>query len=272
MRTPLFICLVAAAFLLGSCMSSRYVYAPAPANVAYFREEGNVKINGFYSSSGNNDINNRSNGLDVQAAYALTNHWAVTAAYFFRDESDRQLRYSIFDSSRIRYRRNLAGIGTGYFIALNPKKTITFNIYGGADIGQFSIDDRGIKDSSAYKRYHKSRITKWYLQPSFNFMPGKFFRASVFVRNNFVHYGHIRTSYTDEELDYFSLGLINNSTLHFFESGYELELGIPQVPWLFINTSLSFTSILSGISFTHLASRSANVSIGLSANLSKIKR
>ena len=271
MKAPVFICLVAIVFLLNSCTSYRYIYAPAPANVPYFTEKGNTKINGFYSGSGNNSPGLHADGFDIQVAHALSNHLAITAAWFHRNESDRQGGNSIFDTSAIHYTRNLGGVGTGYFVALNSKKTITFNLYGGVDVGRFSIDDEGMDDSAVYSRYHQSRITKWYLQPSFNFMPGKYFRASLFFRNNFVHYGHIKTSYTKEELDYFSFQRIRNSTLYFFETGYELGLGIPGVPWLFLNTSLSFASGLNIINFTRLTTRSANISIGLSSNLFKIK-
>lgn len=141
----------------------------------------------------------------MQAAYAFADHWAVTTSDFHRKEKNvyGSNYNSIYDTSTVRYKRNLIDLGVGYFVSLNRKKTITFNLYAGAATGKFSINDYGLLDSSDYSRFHNSHITKWYFQPSFNFSPSGNFRLSYVVKSSYIHYNHIETSYTQDELEYF---------------------------------------------------------------------
>jgi hypothetical protein len=272
MRNKILISLIV--FALSSCSTFRYIYSASPANNPYFTRKGETKLTGYYSSGGNNTRLEKADGFDLQAAYAIGDHWAVTTGYFNRRELDiyPYSRYnSPFDSSKINYKRNLFDIGGGYFVALNQKKTITFNLYGGIASGKFSFEDNGTNNGANYNRFHNSNITKWFFQPSVNFMPGKYFRFAVILKTSFVHYGNIQTSYTREEQKYFSLDRIANQTLTFGEPEYNIQFGLPKYPWVKLDAAVSGASHHFSTD-SQLDIRGNNTSIGLTFDFSKIKR
>src|SRR6185436_15498399 len=108
-KTKTLICAFAISIALTSCRTPRFVYSPAPPNNPYFREKGESKIAAYYSTAADeNDLQQEYNdGLDLQAAYAVSDHFALTADYFKRNEKDVFKDYdrSLFDSSVIRYDR-----------------------------------------------------------------------------------------------------------------------------------------------------------------------
>ena len=254
-----------------SCSSNRYIYSASPANNSYFQKKGESKLAAYYSSSNDNtSAKEFANGWDLQGAYAIGDHWALTASYYNRKERDvyNYYRYrNPFDSSVVKYKRNLFEMGGGYFISLNQKKTITVNLFGGAAFGKFSFDDNGLDGTMAtYSRNHSSNITKWFFQPSINFMPGRYVRFSFILKSSYVHYGNIQTNYTANELQYFNLNIINNRTLNFIEPCWNFQFGLPKYPWVKLDW------IVSGISnnpFYIENVRQNNSSIGLTFDFSK---
>lgn len=267
--------------LLNSCSSYRYIYSASPPNNPYFTGKGDSKLTAYYSEGDNSDqlSGEKDDGFDVQGAYAMGNRWAVTTSYFHRRERDIYTFNSnnIFDSSRVNYKRNLVDVGGGYFMPVNFKKTITFNLYGGLALGKFSIKDNGVSNGANYSRYHNSAITKWFFQPSVNFMPGKYFHFSIALKNSFVHYGNIQTSYTAEELKYFSLDKIANKTLPYLETSFDFQLGLPEYPWVKLDAAISGASQPYGGNGSiaeepRLRTRGFNGSIGLNFDFSKIKK
>ena len=150
---------------------------------------------------------------------------------------------------------------------------ITFNIYGGIGFGKFLIRDSG-KDTLglSYSRYHNSGVTKWFVQPSFNFITGKYFRFSLIDKISFIHYGNISTSYTADELNYFELDRLSGKTVNFFEPSFNMQIGIPQLDWLKIDGGFSFTSGLGLKDAPNLKSRFFNASIGINLDFSENKK
>jgi hypothetical protein len=257
-----------------SCNTYRYIYSASPPNNPCFKEKGESKVTAYYSSAGNNRLTKEyAHGVDLQGAYAMSNHWAITAGFFNRREKDKYSgSYNLFDSSVVRYKRNLYDIGGGYFTSIDKKKTLTANLYAGFAGGKFSFEDNGKDDSHVdYARYHESAIGKWFFQPSINFMPVNYVRFSFAAKFSYVHYGKIQTSYTANELAYFGLDKIANKTVNFFEPSFNIQLGIPEYPWIKIDAEVSSTSYNHSYS-PHLNVRSSNGSIGLSFDFSKMKR
>jgi hypothetical protein len=276
MRKVFNLILPVAICLFGSCNTPRYIYSPSPPNNPYFKEKGESKLSAYYSSDGDNNTLNdeKNNGYDIQGAYAIASNWALTAGYFNRQERDFYTNgtYNFFESSAVNYKRSLTDIGGGYFLPLNAKRNISLNVFGGLAFGRFSFTDKGMdKQGLSYGRFHNSRIVKWYVQPSFNVMPGKYFRASFINKFSFAHYGNITTSYTDEELQYFYLDRINNKTVFFFEPTFNMQMGIPKCEWIKIDGGFTFSSDpFEDVS--RIEARNFNVSIGLSFDLSKLKK
>src|SRR5664279_417084 len=92
-----------------SCNTYRYIYSVSPPNNPYFTEKGESKLTAYYSSAGNDRLTKEyAHGVDLQGAYAISNHWAITTGYFNRREKDNYFgSYNLFDSSVVRYKRNL---------------------------------------------------------------------------------------------------------------------------------------------------------------------
>ena len=102
-------------------------------------------------------------------------------------------------------------------------------------------------------------------------MPGNYVRFSFAAKFSYVHYGKVQTSYTFDELTYFGLDEIANKTVHFFEPSFNIQFGVPEYPWIKIDTEVSGTSYYHSGS-PHLNVRSSNGSIGLSFDFSKMKK
>jgi hypothetical protein len=274
MRLPFFVLIII--LFSSSCASRRYIYSSSPANDPYFSGKGQSQLSALYSFSGANDdasTTGYAHGYDMQGAYSIADHWALTAGYFNRKEKNIYSYYSFnspFDSSIVKYKRNLVELGAGYFLPLDREKDIFFNLYGGIGFGKFSFDDNGINNGTAYNRYHTSNITKWFFRPAINVTTGRYFRAALLLGSSLVHYGNIHTSYTATELQSFSLDRIANRTLYFFEPGINFQFGVPEFPWIKLDMSISGVSHSSVDDI--LGVRGANTSIGLTFDPSARKR
>lgn len=256
-----------------SCAPYRYIYTASPSNDPFFKEKGDSKVAAYYSAGGGDPTTNKySRGFDVHGAYALSNHWAVTASYLNRREKD-DYNYGMYGSSDVHYRRNIIDAGIGYFVFLNHAKSISANIYTGIGKGKFIINNTELMDTLAYSEFHRSSITRWYIMPAFNFFPGNFFRCSFTTKFSFVHYGNIQTNYTDDELSYYGLDRIANKTLYFFEPALNFQFVNPVANWLAVNLSFSFSSDYQyhdPYYETLLTVRKFNGSIGVNVDLSKL--
>src|SRR5690625_4473821 len=105
---------------LASCKTNRYIYKSSKPNVPFFGEKGDADASASIGAS----------GVDVQGAYAISDHFAVTGAASLGIGEEQDEEKSIRDSvATVNYHRNDFEIGVGYFVTLNPSKTITFNLY-----------------------------------------------------------------------------------------------------------------------------------------------
>lgn len=276
MKTKDLILLLSFGVALASCRTPRFIYSPAPPNNPYFREKGESKLAGYYSTGGDDNklTNEYNDGLDLQAAFAISDHWAITADYFKRSEKDAIYNYdrNYFDSSVVRYRRHLTNFGTGYFIPITKDRNIVVNVFGGVGFGKFSFDDNGIDNNSTnYSRYYSSNMTKWYIQPSINFFAGKYFRTGLISKICWVHYGKASTSYTAAELTYLDLDRLPGSTLGFVECTWNMQVTAPKIEWLYLDGGFTFSSEPFENN-SNLEARNFNASIGLSIDFGKVKK
>ena len=111
--------------MLFSCTTYRYIYTASPPDIPLFKEKSESKVTAYYSGNRSGNLTNKyAHGFDLHGAYALSNHWAVTASYLFRREKDYYTTLnSIFDSSDVRYKRNILDAGVGYlFFSMLLKK------------------------------------------------------------------------------------------------------------------------------------------------------
>lgn len=275
MRTKNFILFVSICTVIVACRTPRYIYSPAPPNNPYFREKGESKLTAYYSTGADaNDISEEYNhGLDLQAAYAISDHVALTADHFKRNEKDAIYDYdrTYFDSSIVRYKRNLTNFGAGYFAPITNDKNITVNIFGGLGFGKYSFSDNGINNGVGYHRDYYSKMNKWYIQPSINFFVGNYFRTALISKVSWVHFNDIRTSYTADELSYLDLDRVQGKTLSFFEGTWNMQVSFKNIRWFYLDGGFTFSSDPFVNSDSNLEARNFNASIGISLDLSKMK-
>ncbi|MEO8405883.1 MAG: hypothetical protein ABI480_14850, partial [Chitinophagaceae bacterium] len=233
-----------------SCHTPRYIYSPSNPNNPMFHEKGESKLAAYYSGTDNNPRGHKNIGYDLQGAYAISDHFAVTASYFNRRERDiydsthgtTPNNYNYFNSSRVNYKRNLVEFGAGVFEPLNQRHTIYFSLYGGLGFGKFYIKDDGIdKNLLTYTRFHNANVFKYYFMPSLYF-GGEHVKYHLGLRFSGMHYSKIETSYTDPELNYFKLNAVPGRTLFFIEPVSSLQFTIPKCDWLRIELGITFSS------------------------------
>ncbi|MBK7122128.1 MAG: hypothetical protein IPH68_04515 [Chitinophagaceae bacterium] len=131
-------------------------------------QKGDSKLGAVYSTNLTGEekqdgveIDNRSRGFDLQGAVAITNNFAIQASHFYRWEKTEGGP----DSVTLKYNRNLTEIGLGYFLPINDQKNTFFQVFAGAGLGRFDLQDR----SKTGTNFHHANITKIYLQPAFIF-------------------------------------------------------------------------------------------------------
>jgi hypothetical protein len=260
--------------LFFSCRTPRYIYSPAAPPIPFFQQKGESKLAATYANLNGtkNGEPTKNEGYDLQAAYAITDHWALTGSYFFRDEKDyypfRENNY--FDTSKVYYRRRAGDVGGGFFYPLDAKKNVVVDLYAGLGWGNFTIDDKGSdKNYLPYARFYHSRITQWYVHPGLHFFPGRPVSFAFTGRFSFVHYSGISTSYTDEELRYFELDKIKNKTLGFFEPSFILQAGVSGLHWVRAEGSLTLAAPMQD---HYPQSRFFCGAIGLCFDLTKLRQ
>jgi len=262
--------------LMISCRTPRFIYSPAPPNNPYFREKGESKLAAYYSTGADaNELTSEyNNGLDLQAAYAVSDHFALTADYFKRNEKDGIYEYdrTYFDTSVVRYDRHLTNFGLGYYTPITNDKKITINIFSGLGFGKYSFTDNGFNNGVGYHRDYSSDMSKWYIQPSINFFVGNYFRTGLISKISFVHFTDIQTSYTPDELSYLDLDRLSGKTLSFFEGTWNMQVSFKNMQWFNLDGGFTLSSDPFVNNETNLEARNFNASIGVSLDFSKVKK
>lgn len=267
------------------CKTPRYIYTAAQPNNPFFTEKGQAKLNANISggAESNTAYGEKNRGYDLQAAYSFADGWAATLALFGRNERDvfPDKVGNFFSNSTVDYRRRLTELAIGHYILLNPSAPgfrgsgtgLSFNMYGGLGFGKFSFNDHG-QDTAflPYQRNHSSRITKWFVQPSFNIMTGPYFKLGLISRISFVHYGQVSTNYSTEELAYFELNHLSARTAAFFEPSMSVEVSIPRAEWITVNSGFALSTSGGIEEARNLKSRWFSGTIGIGLALPAIKK
>lgn len=153
--------------LLTSC--GQYYYMANVTNVPLFREKGEACATVVKANAGlpaiqelpsaiGNTIVEQSNSIEIQAAYALTDHWAVMAngAYYTNDED----------------RAHLWEIGAGYHAWI--ARHFVAEAYAGVGIGRLLL-------SEEYGKVTEVPLTRGFLQPDIGYV-SRNFEAALSVR------------------------------------------------------------------------------------------
>ena len=253
-----------------ACNTPRYVYSPAAHNVPLLTQKGDSKLGVLYSSNsgGDDEIINfgraTSNGVDIHAAYAVSNHWALQFNYFYRHEKNGDE----FNNSPtlIRYNRNLTELAAGYFTPVNSQKNIFFHGYAGAGAGKFQFKDYEINGSSLlYRNYHQADIFKFFIQPVLMYQHKKVSSVSISSRFSFLSYNNIKTDYDSSQLALYELAALSRGgAVVFWEPAFVYAQGLKKFPFLRLELQAGISALLSR---RFVDTRTFNISLGLQADI-----
>lgn len=251
-----------------ACETPRYAYSPSAHNVPVITQKGDGKVGALYSTNipaeeSYNDqrIYNRSNGIDLQGAYAVSDNWALQASHFQRWERTTGGP----DTVNIKYRRSLTELGGGYYFAMNKRKTAFFQVFGGGGIGRFSFTDHSIYGDF----FHQSDILKFYVQPAFVFRSKGSFSTSIAIRGSIVKFNSIKTNYTANELENYRLHNLDGRAKFFLEPAFISSFGFKNFPGFRIEFQGSLSILAAYYPFDY---RTQNFSIGTYLDFGSLRR
>lgn len=237
---------------LFACNSPRYVNSPAAYNATFFKERGDFKVAASGSinparvvqnADGSEGERNYATGADGQVAYALTNNFMVTVGGMYRNETDRfdedELN-SGNSESKVKYKRYMVDAGVGFYLPMGRSKRHYFNIIAGAGFGNSRHTDYGIPDSRI--RNYEADVTKFYLQPAFNFSFTEQFRMSLSPKLSGFTFSNITTNYTQGEESTLNLDGVRGRTMMVFEPSLFFQVGFRNADWIKLDIGMNFST------------------------------
>ncbi len=268
MKRQLIFLLTPVVIIIASCNTPRYVYSPSAHNVPVLTKKGDSKLGAFYSTnfSGEREIDGqwideRTRGVDVHGAVAISDHFAIQANYFYRWEKTTGGN----DSATLRFNRNLGEVGIGYYLPMTPKKNVIFQLFGGGGIGKFSFSDNSVNGYN----FHDADITKLYIQPAFIFRSNGSFSSSISLRSSILQFRNIKTSYSYNQLVDYNLDSLNRRAKWFFEPAFTGSFGFKGVPGFRIEFQWGLSLLASR---KYIDYRMMNFSIGTWFDIGKVIR
>lgn len=258
---------------LFSCTSPRYMYSPSAQNIPVFKQAGDSKAGIYYSDNlpGERTIDGtmlkeHSSGMDVHAAYAITNSVALQFNYFSRDERQEE-RGWYGDSGRLDYSRSLFEIGVGLFKPLDSKQNDMKQVFAGVGFGKTSFTDIGSNNGFAYNRFLNTNVLKIYLQPALLFRTHKLFSYYFTSRFTYISFSNTTMNYDSANRKLYNLADLDGDGF-FWEPSITTSFGIKQLPGLRAELQLSMSDKLNDkVVFNH---RKTNFSMGLAIDMRKL--
>lgn len=240
-------------------------------NVPVLEKKGDSKIAGYYSFNPGEKNNlttagklNSGNGLDVQAAYAVTSHWAVQGAYNVRHEKNHaDFNVNRTDSSLLTYKRKSVEFGVGYFTYFDKRRASFFQLFAGAGFGSSSFVDQYFTGNIP-ARYFKSDVTRLYIQPAILLKYGDVFASSLSSRVSFVYFKNVRSDYSEEEMFRYQLKDVEKDVKVFWEPAFINTFGLKKMPGCKLEIQMGLAFLMSDRFVDY---RTLNISAGLVLNI-----
>ena len=268
MKKFLLIILIPVGFI--SCYSPRYVYSPATQNIPLLKQKNDVEAAVFYAGSYNllASRENYNRGLDLHAAYAVSDHVGLMLNESIRWERNGNSETHPRDSSSLFYKRHFTEAGIGYFTDLGKSSKSQFQVFGGMAFGKSNISDHGIFSGTQMQKFHNSTVTKIFIQPA---LIGNFshnFSLAFASRITMAYFSNIQSNYTSEELQDYQLDSLSLSPLIFWEPALNLTFGFQDVPVKF-RFQMALSVLVSKHFYWH---RNSNIGFGVVYDFKSLKR
>jgi hypothetical protein len=235
--------------ILASCSQPRYVYNPPARNLHYFTGKGQAVLSASWSTGpSRNDGGtgkNFNHGGDLQAAYAVSDHWGFSAAFHQRKEHDN---FSVMTPtgnffSDVVYHRDGWEIGSSYFVPLDQRRISFFYVDGGGGSSDNKLDDNSFVDSLYVNRYFKNQSARVFLQPGI-YTGNNSIRFNLGLRFQYSGFSRQETSYTPLELKQYSLAGLNDILT--FEPYMGFRFGAANFPWIRADIQMGIATINKG--------------------------
>ena len=193
--------LITCTIFLSSCFSTtpKYLFAPNSTNLMEVKSKGDIKAAVNYSSTSHpvNDDNSsrqKSSGIDVQSAFAVSNNIALKLDGFTKWETDRSVNtvnnpYKYF----LKYKRTGAEMSVGYYKFLGDNKQVALNLFAGLGAGKTSFTGTYRLDS-INNYFYDANHTKLFLVPSIRFNITDNYAISLGYKITSVHFYNINTN------------------------------------------------------------------------------
>jgi hypothetical protein len=269
------LCLIAV-ILFASCIQKRYIHNAAPAINPMFRAKGDgftsaaYHTNGQTRTSDNTDVSNStSNGINLQAGYAFSNHFGVVSSFNYMNQRNQynNLYSDPFDESNVTAKRNEFTLAGTYYLTGDNKK-IGFNVLLGLTTGKFKLNDVGKVGSSTYSRYFNSNSFFGFIQPGFIIYVNDNSGIGLFTKVSSVSYNNNKTNYSISELQ--TLRLNNTSGIYTAEMGINASCGFDKFP-LSIDGQFNYIYNHSGRIHVRRGNYSLGISYSFRSKKSKVK-
>lgn len=238
--------------LFSSCTLFRFAYSPTIQNIPAFKEKNEARINAAVAST----LAGTENSYSLQGAYAVSDHFAITAAWNGSLRSQDELTTSngsgTSNTEIVKYNRRSAEFGAGVFYPLSNDKKVFFELYGGYGFGTNDISDN-VATKSGSTGFHNSKTNRFYLQPSLSFHPSSNFTLTPVMRFTSIGYSNITTSYDNNELQSYQLVEIQQRRLFFIEPALMTSFGFESTPWFRVQAQMN-VSLLAGSTNTNYRS------------------
>ncbi len=191
-------------FCLSSCLvTPRYLQAPNSTNLIQIDKKNDIKAAVSYAKTGHGDFagagtKQRSNGLDIQTAYGVTNKFAIKLDAFGKWEHDKDLtQKNAIDNYHIAYKRKGAELSIGYYKSFGKKNNFNFNIYAGVGIGN-NYFSGFFRNDSMINRTYSANHNKWFVVPSVTLIAHKNYSLLFAFKFSVLKFNNINTD--DKEM------------------------------------------------------------------------
>mgnify|MGYP005754825617 CR=1 FL=1 len=185
------------------------MYSNVGQNTPLFKEKGEFTGNAGFAYSGPSED---AGGVGLQAAYAVSDHWAVISSFYSMGDSDPE---------GWRGRGSYFEIGGGYF-GYNNNKRLVYELLGGVGFGSIK------NNSNTENRFVDLSFTKPFIQPSIGYSV-EHFEIAFTPRIGAASFGSISYNLNPEHKESLDQWINDYDGNFFLEPGITLRGGMKNV-------------------------------------------
>lgn len=188
-------------------------YAPNAPNVPLFTEKNEATFSTSFH------LGSISRGVDIQAAYAVSNHVGIMLNYNYYGGTQQSITF-MGTSNQTKYRGNLFEIGGGYFRSVASK--FIFETYAG--VGYAGVKNNTSYSNSGTTADNSVNYYRFFLQPAMGWVPNEHIALAFSIRFGLLHYQSLNIN-IGEASDIYDLMNINNNPSFPIEPGFTFRVG-----------------------------------------------